>query len=340
MPTRSTISDVARMAGVSKVTVSYVLNGRGVEARISRDTQDRVIKAAQALSYSPNAVARSMASGQMDTLGVVFQHADYFADRSDFTMDLMHGVTMGALAARHNLMLHTKPVKDAQEEAAELMNGCVSGVLVLRNEDDPVLEILLRRKFPLVLFFSRIQDATVPYVDCDNVQGARLATMHLVEQGHRRIGMVSGTTHASSSLDRLNGFKSVLEENGLELREDDLLTIESGRELDAMRGYLDRPSLPTAVFSYSDLFAFNLIRAAGDMGLSVPDDLSVVGFDSVEACERSVPPLTSIRQPVREIAAASVEMLAKLVKGDPIGPNHVVFPTTLEVRGSTAPPRR
>lgn len=339
MSTRSTITDVARLAGVSKVTVSYVLNGRGVEARISRDTQDRVMKAAKALSYSPNIIARSMANGRMDTLGVVFQHADYFADRNDFTMELMHGVTMGALAARHNLMLHTKPVKDAQEEAAELMNGCVSGVLVLRNEDDPVLEILLKRKFPVVLFFSRIQDATVPYVDCDNVQGARLAAQHLVDLGHRRIGMVSGTTHASSSLDRLNGVKAVLEENGLALRDEDLLTIESGRELDSMREYLDRPDLPTAVVCYSDLFAFNLMRAASDMGLSVPDDLSVVGFDSVEACERSVPPLTSVRQPVRDIAAAAIEMLARLVSGQPIEKRHVVFPTTLDVRGSAAAPK-
>ena len=339
MPSRATISDVARLAGVSKVTVSYVLNGRGREARISDDTQKRVLKAAAELSYSPSVIARSMASGKMDTLGVIFQHAHYFADRSDFTMDLMHGVTMGALKAQHNLMLHTKPVRDAAEEAAELMNGSVSGVLVLRNEDDAVLEILLRHGFPVVLFFSRVQKIKVPFVDSDNIQGARLATEHLIGLGHKRIGMIAGTTHSRSSVDRMEGFKAVMKEHDLQIHEGDLVAIESFREMESLRDYVDRPSLPTAVFCYSDVFAFNLMRVASEMGLSVPGDLSVVGFDSVEACERSSPPLTSVRQPVREIASTAVEMLSRLVKGVHVEEQQIVFPTSLDIRGSTAPPR-
>lgn len=338
MSARATITDVARLAGVSKVTVSYVLNGRGTEARISVETQKRVVDAAAELHYSPNVIARSMLSGRLDTLGVVFQHAAYFADRSDFTMDLMLGVTTGALQCEHNLMLHTKPVKDAAEEAVELMNGSVSGVLVLRDEDDPVVNILLDRGFPVVLFFSRVKNPAVPFVDADNWQGGRLATQHLLDLGHTRLGMVTGPPHSRSSADRLAGFRSVLAERGKSYYEQDILTLDI-MNVEGLKTYLDRPGRPTAVFCYSDLYAFHLLRAAAELGISVPGDLSVVGFDSVDACERSAPPLTSVRQPVAEIAVTAVQILSRLTKGQRPEKTQVTFGTSLDVRSSTAPPR-
>ncbi len=335
---RSTIMDVAQLAGVSKVTVSYVLNGQAESARISEPTRERVLAAAAELDYTPNSIARSLVTKKCDALGVVFQFAQYFAARSDFTKEVMLGISQAAVALGYDLMLHTKPVHDARAEARALSDGRVDGVLALRDVDDETLRLLMEHGFPCVLFFTRSEDAAVAFVDCDNYGGGRLAAGHLVTLGHKRIGMICGSSGSSSAVDRLRGFRDALNSSGVAIPDRFLVQMIAGSEAETIEGFLRSPDRPTALFSFSDEFAFLTCRIAAKLGIRVPEDLSVVGFDSLDACDHVTPPLTSVRQPVLEMARTATQLLVKLVKKEEVVERQIVFTTTLDVRGSTAPP--
>ena len=337
MSQRKTLDDVAKRAGVGKVTVSYVLNGRAVEARISQQTSERVLAAARDLDYRPNALARMLLRKRTDTIAVVFQYANYFRSSSSFITDLMHGVCDGCVEGGVDLMLHTKSASDLVAEADALTDGRVDGALVLRDAHDEMMELLLSRKFPVVLFFSRSDDSTVPFVDLDNFMGGKLATNHLIELGHRRIAMLRGSARSVSSNDRHSGYRSALESANIEYRPEFVLAGVPARHDEPLIELMRRPDRPTAVFVWSDDDAFSCIRVLGSLGLRVPNDVSVVGFDSSQACERVAPALTSVRQPIAEMARRATQLLVEIVKGDPLsGPHQIVFPPRLDVRGSTS----
>ncbi|MFQ3667359.1 MAG: LacI family DNA-binding transcriptional regulator [Fimbriimonadaceae bacterium] len=339
MRTRVTIADVARRAQVSKVTVSYVLNGRGGEARISPETASRVLAAARELNYSPNAVARMLVTKRTDVLAVVFQRGHFFSTWSSFIAEVMRGVSSAAVESGYDLMLHTKDVSP-ESEAFVLSDGRVDGALVLRDEGDPILDGLLAAQLPFVQFFTRTDRPDCAYVDADNYAGGRLATRHLIDLGHRKIAMVRGSLRSTSSNDRFNGYRDALETAGIGVAPERVVSIPTpASDFEVFTRLLESPDKPTAVFVWSDEIAFRCMEAARDLGLSIPDDLSVVGFDSLEACNRSAPPLTSVRQPVFEMAREATRALVAMIR-DPDAPRpQMVFPLTLDVRSSTAPPR-
>lgn len=338
MGKRKTIEDVAKLAGVSKVTVSYVLNGHSSTARISSGTEERVLKAAEELGYRPNALARMLVTKRTDTFALVFQYANYFAASSSFITEVMRGVCEGCVESGMDLLLHTKPTEQTSEAHA-LMDGRVDGVLILRDSDDPTLNELIRRQFPCVLIFSRASNGDVAYVDSDNYTGGRIATQHLLDLGHRRIGMVRGPRHSVSSNDRFSGYRDALESKGLRLDPDLIATVEGPTsDTSEFAAMMSRPDRPTALFVWSDDVAFTLLRLLGDAGLSCPDDVSVVGFDSSDACERVHPALTSVRQPVFDMARDATLLLGSLIRGEPTHRRQILYPLTLDIRGSTARP--
>lgn len=336
---RPTITDVAKLAGVSKVTVSYVLNGHSVAARISAATQEKVSEAAKELGYWPSVIARSMVTGRAETIGLVFQDPLYFAVRADFVREVMHGVNLAAVSLGYDLLLHTKPVPNALVECSVLADGRVDGVLILRNRDDETLRLLIERGFPCVLFFSRSDHEHIAFVDSDNYGGAVQATDHLIKLGHRHIGMVLGHHASTSSSERLAGYCDTLNRSGLAFHGRLVIRPTPGSELQTIRNFLVEQE-PTAVFCISDLYAIHTLKVATELGLRVPEDLSIVGFDSLESCERSNPPLTSVRQPVLEISRKATELLVSLARGEKVESRRVIFPTELDVRQSTAPPNR
>lgn len=338
MAQRATIMDVARLAGVSKVTVSYVLNGQAASARISEKTRTRVLAAADELGYSPSAIARSMVTKRSETIGVVFQYAQFFASRSDFTKEVMLGISQAVVSEGYDLMLHTKPVLDARSEVAALTDGRVDGVLVLRDYDDEALNQLIERGFPTVLFFTKTERKNVPFVDSENLDGACQATEHLISLGHTRIGMICGNPRSTSAIDRFRGFKETMERHGLKIEDRHILRVPPGIEIETITTFLRSPDRPSALFCFSDEFAFMVLRVARTLGIKVPADLSVVGFDSLSSCETSNPPLTSVRQPVAEMARTATEMLVKIARKDKPEQLQVLFRTELDVRASTAPP--
>ncbi len=331
---RFTIGDVARLAGVGKVTVSYVLNGRGEENRISKETQERIYAAARELEYRPSAVARSLVSKQANAITIVFQYANYFRAGSSFVNELMRGVCEECVDADINLILHTRTFSSPQEEADAIMDGRSDGALVLRDADDPLLEILHKRQFPVVTFFCHPNQPNIPFVDADNVSGAALATRHLMELGHERIGMVVGSPGSVASNDRHQGFRQEIEASGSGYNSDLVVSShppESYQENFAKWFDAQRPS---AILCWSDDVAFTSIKVLHRLGVSVPDDVSIVGFDSTEDCDRHRPRLTSVRQPISEIARSAARALITATRHQAaVGPN--VFPLTLDVREST-----
>ncbi len=320
---RATIADVARAAGVGKVTVSYVLNGHAERARISESTRRRVEREAERLAYRPHAAARSLRRRRADAIAVVFQYAELFHANSTFVPELMSGVCAACVELGLDVVLHTRRFDDPAQEAAALADGRVDGALVLRDPGDALLPLLAVSDLPLVHFFTKPAHSDEPYVDLDNVAGGALAAEHLQGLGHRRVGMFAPPSNSNAVRERREGF--VAASGG---------PVYSG----AVEGLAlwFRAERLTGLFCWSDDTAFEAVRALQAAGLRVPEDASVVGFDSSPACERFAPTLSSVRQPVREMAAGAVRLLAARLAGEPVLP--LLVPPALDARASSAPP--
>lgn len=331
MTKRPTIRDVAELAGVGKVTVSYVLNGQSKTARISEATERKVLDAALSLQYRPNAVARMLATQRSDVLGVVFQRGSFFTTWSPFTSEVMRGVSAAAVELGYDLMLHTKEASE-DREADILADGRIDGVLFLRDEGDEVVRGLAERGLPCVSFFCRASDLSLPYVDSDNASGAKAAVQHLIGLGHQRIAMLRGPLRSTNASHRVDGYCDAMAEAGLHPRPDWMVS-----DLDCLYVLMKRPVRPTAIFVWADDVAFQVLTMLRDLGLRCPEDVSVIGFDSVPACEQSVPPLTSVRQPIFEMASTATRLLVSLIRGESPERSQILFPLVLDVRGSTAP---
>jgi LacI family transcriptional regulator len=315
-----TLQDIARQTGVSKVTVSYVLNDRETRVRISEETRRRVKEAARQMGYRPNAVARALARRRSDTLTLVMQSPNVFSGGSGFTNEMMRGILDGANHCGFDLMLHTKTLRSLDAEVCALTDGRADGALVLRDQGDPLIGALHERGLPCVAIFSRPQRADIAFVDCDNVAGGRMAVEHLLARGHRRVGFLGGAPASSAVIERRQGYEAALRERGITPRPEwaGTITYADGDFAPLRRMMsLPRSERPTGLFIWSDDVAGRAVAVLhGDLGLRVPDDVSVIGFDGVEAvCARCIPRLTSIRQPVHEMAHRSVEVLAGLIQG-------------------------
>lgn len=334
----ATIDDVAKHAGVSKATVSYVLNDRETSVRITEATRARVHAAVRALNYRPNAHARALNSKKTDTIAVVMQYARIFQGWSGFTNEMMRGVAEAAFTAGYDLMLHTKESDSLEQEFAFIRDGRADGALLLRDVNDPLADLLLADGFPCVLMFTRSVNPRAWIVECDDVMGGRLATEHLLGLGHRRILHLTGPTHSAAAVDRKKGHYHALQAAGIAPREDWCVEVPiPAADAGAVAEVLQQPDRPTAIFAYSDEIAIVAMTAARRLGLSVPGDLSVVGFDSTDYCDHTDPPLASVRQPIHEIATSAVDMLVRRIKGEPVHETRRLFAPVLDVRGSCGP---
>ncbi len=337
-----TIKDVAARGGVSKTAVSYVLSGRETGVRISEETRRRVLAAAQDLGYHPNALARGLARRQTDTLALVMQFPSVFSGWSGFTNELMHGATDAATALGFDLMLHTKGLGSASQDAAALTDGRADGALLLRDQDDPLPVCLAERGFPFVQIFSRpAEDSSQAYfVDCDNVAGAFLAVDYLWSLGHRRIGHLSGSPHSAAAADRLRGWQDALTAHGVvPSPEWECGMTYAGSDFSPFIAMMSRPDSPTAIFAWSDDVAVRAIRVLSELGRRVPEDVSVLGFDGTQMCDHTTPRLSSVRQPVYEMAVRGVETLAALLRREPLPQTQTIFTPTLSLRDSCGPCR-
>lgn len=333
---RVTSRDVARLAGVSRTTVSLVLNNTP-NAGISPETRRRVLEAARQLNYHPNAAARSLVSQRAMTLGLVLCQSpeQVFADL--FLPQVLQGISTVTQPAGYRILLET--VTDAQDNgyAALAHEKRIDGfILSGPRSDDQALLTLHAEGFPIVLL-GQLPGTDIPFVDVDTVQAAYSAVEHLIALGHRRIALITNAPlDYTASQARLEGYRRALKDHGLPF-DPDLVAYGAFREETgqrAMTHLLSRHPLPTAVFAASDAIALGAMVAIRRQGLHIPDDIALVGFDDVPLAGYVNPPLTTVRLPAYDLGKQAARLLVDLVEGHNPQATQVLLETTLVVRAS------
>lgn len=334
---RSSSRDVATLAGVSRTTVSFVLNDRA-DANISAATRQRVLAAAAQLGYQPHAAARGLAGGLSHTIGLVLRQSPEQVAEDALLAETLRGVSAAARAQGYRVLVEPFGADDGSY--GDLIRSHRADGLVVSGPrvDDAELQDLASAGVPIVVQ-GTLPGVNVPSVDVDNLDAARMAVRHLLALGHRRIACVTNASLSyTAARDRLLGYRAALAEAGIP--ETERLVAEadfnaaSGRR--AMARLLENDGI-TAVFVASDVVAFGAIAAIRDAGLRVPDDISVVGFDDIPLAAYFDPPLTSIRLPAHDLGRAVGTALLDHITGRSVE-TRTMLPTELVIRSSTAPP--
>jgi len=340
---RVTSQDVAELAGVSRTTVSFVLNNvPGV--RIAEETRRRVLEAARELGYFPHAAARSLVTQRSNLIGFVLCQSPDRVFSDAFLPEVLRGV--GDVARPAGFRVLVESVEDVSKPDAYIQlvwEQRIDGLILSGpRSDDEQLPKLREEGFPVVLL-GQLPGSGFPSVDVDNINGARKAVGHLINLGHRRIGIITNAPpQYTASAHRLEGYRRALLEHGLPFVKDLVrygdFTEESGYA--AMVELLDLPSPPTAVFVASDLVAFGALAAIYERGLAVPQDMAVVGFDDVRLARYITPPLTTVRLPAYELGARAMRMVIEMIEGKKPAETEVFLETELVIRESCGSPRR
>ena len=325
------------MAGVSRTTVSFVLNQlEGVS--ISESTRQRVLEAARKLNYHPNSAGRKLVSGKSDTLGLVLYQSpeQVFADA--FLPQVILGVEQAAMQKKFHVLL--KPVEPGDSEGySRLINeNHVDGIILSGPRQDDKEIIRLHQDGVPIMLLGQLPDTDLPFVDVNALRGAEAAVNHLIELGHCQIGMITNPPLSyTSAQQRRTGYWQALQAASLKL-EDELIkegnyTPASG--YNAMVDLLTESPRPTAVFIASDVVAMGAILAVKRAGLRIPEDIAIVGFDDIPLAEYFDPPLTTIRLPAYGLGWTAGERLTRLTQGEGLDANGVFLDSELIIRESS-----
>lgn len=332
-PFRSpTLSDVARLAGVSTMTVSRVINGH---AKVAPDTRARVLAAMESLNYQPNLLARGLASGRSRTIGVLTVDTTLYGPRA-----ALRGIEMAARARGYTVTITTlgHPDATAVTEAVTLLRSrSIDGVILLQPliSDEPPVDRLT--DLPPLVAVQAGAPGDYPLITADQTLGARWATEHLLGLGHRTVWHVAGPDDWYESRERIDGWRQALADAGAPeppLARGDW-SAASGYA--AAQHLLDEPEV-TAVFVANDQMALGFLHAMHERGLSCPGQVSLVGFDDIPEAEFFSPALTTVRQDFDELGRRSVESLVALIEGGTVPPVKLMLEPILMVRASTASP--
>jgi len=306
-----TIGDVARRAGVSRATVSRVLNEYPhVRPQVRTDVQ----RAIRALRYRPDQVARSLARRETKTLGLVV--ADI---TNPFYAETARAIVETARGYGYNVILcNTDNLHRLQEEYVEVLrqrrvDGIIFGSVFL---DDPVVEALVEAGYPCVMYNRRLRSGRGNYIVLDNASASHDLTRHLLDLGHRHIGFITGLRDLSTASERLRGYRAALRAAGLpadpRLMRPGAFKAEMAQR--AAQELLKLPRRPTAIMAGNDLMALGVMQAAGDLGLRVPEDLAVVGFDDIEIAAHRQIQLTTMAQQKAEMGRMAVVWMLEIIR--------------------------
>ncbi|HXF05815.1 MAG TPA: LacI family DNA-binding transcriptional regulator [Blastocatellia bacterium] len=329
------IKDIARAANVSHSTVSRALRNSHL---VSRETAERIRRIAHEMGYRPSAVARSLVTQRTKTIGVV---VTTIAD--PFIAEVVSGIEEVANDHGYSVFLANSNADPAREIKVvhSFHERRVDGILVTASRVGALyLPVLSEMKVPIVLINNQHPDEFVHSVLIDNITASREATEHLIRLGHRRIAYIGDQYGYQSDTERFAGYRQALEMAGLDFLPE-LIAHGDGKPeggMAAMEKLLALPEPPTAVFCYNDMSALGALRVIRSRGLRVPDDISLVGFDDLFIASYTNPPLTTIRQPKRQMGRMATEVLLKLLAGENSA-THIQVKGELIVRESTAPPR-
>jgi LacI family transcriptional regulator len=334
---RATIRDIADLAGVSIATVSRVLNDR---PDVAPETRENVLQVVREHGFSTNRGARGLSSGRTGMVGLTLPLvADaYFGPMLSGAAEALYESDMRIVLAP-TWHQHDREVSLLDR----LMHGNTDGaILMLPEESADELRTVQRQGFPFVIVDPReVPPEGIACVSAMHAAGAKQATEHLLGLGHRRIGAIAGAPGWYATEERLIGFRAALAGAGILLDPD--LVVHSDWRMpwgtEAARELLALPDPPTAIFGFNDNVAIGAMHAARERGLSVPDDLSIVGFDDTSQTEIVSPGLTSVRQPLAEMGRMGVSLLLRIIEGQRLDAMRMELSTKLVIRESTAPPR-
>lgn len=325
-----TIVDIARETGVSYSTVSRVLSGFEF---VKEDTRQRVLEAAQRLGYVANIGARSLAGGKSHVIGLLVPGLD-----NGYIGEVARGIDEELARVNYDLMLYTTHRQRGKESTYvhSIANSLTDGLILVVPLVTDYLQRLQEQRFPYVLVDQSDPTNQSNIVDATNWQGAYAATEYLINLGHSRIGLISGLMQIASARERLEGYKAALADHKIAF-DPDLITEgdfwqPSGYE--AALTLLDLKPPPTAIFASNDLSAFGAMDAIRERGLSIPEDISIVGFDDIPQASLVHPKLTTVRQPLDQMGRVAVQMLLDQVENPSHPPRRITLATQLIVRDS------
>lgn len=338
---RPTQIDVARLAGVSRATVSYVLNGlTDGPISITEETRRRVLKAIDELGYQPDAMAQSLRSGTTNTIGLLLpdMHNPHY-------WQIASGVEQEAQSEGYDLLLNSTSLDPDRElhSLRALSRRRIDGLILLLTFAEGVndeIEQLVERRKPLVMMNGGL--ANIPGIDVAATSyypGAMELMNYLLSLGHQRIGFIFGVAHDKMGLDRLSAYQEALQ--SADLPYDENLIEACGTTLE--EGYLaagrllDRSPHPTALVVINDLLAIGALRAVAERGLRVPQDISIASFDDIDLASYVNPPLTTVRMDAEELGRMSARLVFTRLVNPKLAPQKIHIPSRLVIRSSTGP---
>lgn len=329
--------DVARLAGVSTSTVSAVINE---SVGVSPKRKERVMAAMSALDYQPDAIARSLKTGRSNAIGVIVPDIT-----NTFYPEVIRAVELAAQAAGYSVLLCDSNEDRTVEERhlSALFSRRVDGVILACCVNSRASELTARHHIP-VIFIDRLpSSAAVNSVCTDNVTAGQLAAEHLIDLGHKRIGMLAGHLGLSPHHDRLEGFRKAMQGAHLPILDEYLIegNVQVADGVEAGHRLLDLPNPPTAIMASNNNLLLGVLQAVEERKIVIPKDLSVLGFDDYLWNMHYSPRLTAISQPTGEIGRRSFELLHQFIQNPPAheaAPMHVSIPAELRIRNSTARP--
>ncbi len=330
-----TLEDIARLAGVSRSTVSRVVNNH---PSVRAEVRERVWQVIREVGYQPHAAARSLATRRSEIIGLVIPEAVSTLFTDPFFPLLIRGITDACYEHGYHLMLalFSTPDQEADLYNRLLKSRYLDGVVLASTRvDDPLVGRLLNDGIPFVSV-GRHDDARVSYVDVDNVAGARMAVDHLIRQGHARVATITGPLNMAAGRDRLEGYRMALMSHHIAVDERYVVEgdfTENGGMV-GMSRLLALDERPSAVFVASDTMAMGALRAIRQAGMRVPEDIALVGFDDVPQAAYLDPPLTTVRQPIERMGAMAVRLLVDIITHRVDIPQRVILMPELVVRAT------
>jgi DNA-binding LacI/PurR family transcriptional regulator len=328
-----TLEMVAARAGVSRATVSRVVNG---SPKVSPDVADVVREAIAALNYVPNRAARSLASRRTQAIALVVPESTSRVFNDPFFATLVQGVGLALAPTEYTLSMLIESETGSEKTRRYLLGGNVDGALVASHHTGDHSYAHVSRSLPVV-FGGRPLDPTERVnhtVDVDNAHGAEIATQHLVDRGRRRIATIAGPQDMPPGVDRKRGWTIALERAGLPADAVEYGDFSPASGAIAMRRLLERHPDLDAVFAANDQMAIGAYSAIADSGRSIPGDIAIVGFDDDRYASTSMPPLTTVHQPSLEMGAEMARTLVRIIEGEEVA-SSTLLPTSLVIRQST-----
>lgn len=332
-----TIKEVAELAKVSPSTVSRVISDN---SRISEKTKKKVKKAMEELGYYPNAIARSLVRKSTNTLGIVMPQSTEAAFLNPFFSQVLSGIAAGAHEKDYCIILSTGNTEMSQLESIRniVLSGRVDGVILMYSSvNNIILKEIKKLNIPILIIGKPLEDLDVLYVDNDNFKASYYVTKKLIKKGHKHIGLITGPLNLVVSLDRVEGYKRAIFEEGLDFYEEYIKEVPFTKEAGyrAMKELLRIKDLPTGIIVTDDVVAFGAIDAIKEENYKVPWDIEIISFNNIPLAEFSSPSLSSVDINAITLGYESARLMIKKIENDlKEGENNVIVPTKIIYRES------